>query len=263
VSESGDSERVASDQRTNGFPKIRTVASTAPFRWLALGWSDYRNCVPPAAFYGLCFALMGYVLHFVFERAYEYTTAMATGFLLVGPFLCIGLYELSRRRELGMPCALAPTLAVWRGNAGNIGIYCLVIGVVFLVWARASLVLFALFYDSQMPTLRGFLAQIFRPENLQFLAVYFGVGLIFATLVFAASVISIPLMLDRNQDAITAMLSSFIALGRNAAALTLWAALIAGLTAIGFATLYLGLIVCMPVIGHATWHAYRELVEPA
>jgi uncharacterized membrane protein len=92
--------------------------------------------------------------------------------------------------------------------------------------------------------------------------VYFGIGLVFATIVFAASVVSIPLMLDRNQDAITSMLASFGALGRNPGAMIIWAVLIVCLTLVGFLSFHLGLVVLMPVIGHATWHAYRSLVEP-
>jgi uncharacterized membrane protein len=99
-------------------------------------------------------------------------------------------------------------------------------------------------------------------DNVEFLGVYFGIGLIFATLVFAASVVSIPLMLDRNQDAISSMLASFGALARNPGAMIVWALLIAGLTIIGFLTFHVGLVVLMPIVGHATWHAYRDLVEP-
>ena len=173
----------------------------------------------------------------------------------------MGVYELSRRRALGLPCALSPTLSVWKSNAANIGIYALVLMVIFLVWARASLVIFALFYTSEMPTLQGFLEQIVRLENVEFLAVYFAAGLVFATLVFASSVVSIPLMLDRNQDTVTAVITSFRALGRNFPAMLVWAMLIVLLVGIGFATLYVGLILAVPLIGHATWHAYREIVR--
>jgi uncharacterized membrane protein len=113
-----------------------------------------------------------------------------------------------------------------------------------------------------MPNLSGFLAQILALENLEFLLVYFGVGLIFAAIVFAVSVVSIPMMLDRDQDAITAMLASVGALARNPGAMTLWALAIVVCTVLGFLTFHVGLVVLMPLLGHATWHAYRDLVAP-
>lgn len=244
------------------FPKPRDVDPRAPLRWIRQGFSDLMSCPIPSLFYGFCFAGMGLLVTLVFEHAYEYTMAVTSGFLLLGPLLAMGLYEISRRRELGHDCALAPSLVVWRRNAGNLGIFAVVLGVVFLVWARASLIMFALFYTSEVPNLTGFLSQLLKMENLEFLAVYFGVGLIFATIVFAVSVVSIPLMLDRNQDAITSMLASIGTLFRNPGPLMIWAVLIVALTAIGFATFHLGLVLLMPVIGHATWHAYRDLVEP-
>ncbi|WP_347248464.1 DUF2189 domain-containing protein, partial [Zoogloea sp.] len=167
-----------------------------------------------------------------------------------------------RRRERGEACALAPTLTVWRRNAGNIAVFAAVLTVIFLIWARASLVVFAIFYTKEMPNLTGFLTQVVSLENLEFLLVYFGVGFVFALLVFAVSVVSIPLMLDRNQDAITSMLASIRALAENPAPLLVWAALIVGLTLLGFMSFHIGLAVLMPLVGHATWHAYRDIVEP-
>ena len=134
--------------------------------------------------------------------------------------------------------------------------------VVFLIWARASLVIFAMFYTQEMPNLTGFLTQVLSIDNLEFLMIYFGVGLVFALLVFAVSVVSIPLMLDRNQDAVTSMIASIRALAENPLPLLIWAALIVTLTLLGFLSFHLGLVVLMPVVGHATWHAYRDLVAP-
>lgn len=244
------------------FPSVREVPAGSAFRWLARGLSDLKSCPIPSLFYGFCFAAMGLLLTKVFEHAYEYTSALTSGFLLLGPFLAMGLYEISRRHERGEECSLAPTLTVWTRNAGNIGIFAVVLGVVFLVWARASLIVFALFYQNELPNLSGFLSQVLALENLEFLMVYFGVGLLFATIVFALSIVSIPLMLDRNQDAISSMLASATALARNPGAMIVWALSIVTLTILGFLTFHLGLVVLMPLIGHATWHAYRDLVEP-
>ncbi len=244
------------------FPTIRDVTPGSPFKWFARGWSDLVSCPIPSLFYGFCFAAMGLLITFVFEHHYQYTAGLTSGFLLLGPFLSMGLYEISRRRELGNSCALAPTLIVWKRNAGNLGIFAVVLGVVFLVWARASMIVFALFYENEMPNLSGFLEQVIKLENIEFLLVYLGVGLVFASLVFSVSVVSIPLMLDRDQDAITAMLASIGALVRNPFTVMAWGAAIAILTIVGFMTFHIGLVIVMPLVGHATWHAYRELIEP-
>ena len=198
-----------------------------------------------------------------FSHAVQLVTAVTTGFILVGPLLCLGLYELSRQRETGEPPSLARSLVAWKKNVGAFGIYSLILIVIYLVWARASLVIFALFYQGGMPTLEGFMLQIVKFDNIEFLLAYVAVGGFFATLVFAFSVVSIPMMLDRNQDTVTAMLGSFLSLVRNLPMMLIWAALIVLAAVIGFATAFIGLIFTMPLVGHATWHAYRALIEPA
>ena len=245
------------------FPVVRSgLPLSAPFDWLRRGAADLKTCGFASLFYGLCFAGTGILLLLAFRHAVQLVTAVTTGFMLVGPFFAIGLYELSRRREAGEALDLAATLAVWRRNLAAIGIYSLILIVLYLVWARASLVMFALFYQGGMPTLESFMAQILRFDNLEFLLAYLVVRAIFASLVFAFSVVSIPLMLDRNQDAVTAMLASFLALVRNLPMMLVWAALIVALTAVGVATAFIGLVFLMPLVGHATWHAYRALIDP-
>ncbi len=246
---------------TSTIPGVRAVSAAAPFGWLASGWRDCRAHPLPSAFYGVCFASMGWLIAFTFRHAYEYVSALVTGFFLVGPFFAIGLYELSRRRERGQPAWLAPTLDAWRPNVGAIGMFALVLGVILLVWARASLIVFALFYTGEMPTVAGFVGQIVSPDNLEFLLAYLCVGGFFALLVFAISVVSVPMMLDRDTDGVVAVLTSLRAFAANVPAMVVWGAIIVALTAAGFALFFVGLVVTVPVIGHATWHAYRALVE--
>jgi uncharacterized membrane protein len=249
------------DSQASTFPEVRVLPATAPFGWLAKGWQDFRAHPVPSMFYGVCFAAMGWLIAFTFRHAYEYVSALVTGFFLVGPFLAIGLYDLSRRRERGMPTRLAPTLDAWAPNVGSIGIFTLVLAVILLVWARASLIVFALFYTGEMPTVAGFLGQMLSPDNLEFLLAYFCVGGFFAVLVFAISVVSVPMMLDRNTDGVVAVLTSLRVFGANVPAMVVWGTVILALTAAGFALVFVGLVVTAPVIGHATWHAYRALVE--
>ncbi len=249
--------------RDKPFPTVRQdLPATAAFDWLRLGWADLRACGKASLFYGLCFAAVGLMVILAVRHAVQLLTAVTTGFMLVGPCLAMGLYELSRRRENGEPPQLAPTLAVWRRNLAAIGIYSLILIVLYLLWARASMVVFALFYQGGMPTMAGFIAEILRFDNLEFMLAYLAIGAFFAALVFAFSVVSIPLMLDRQQDTVTAMLASFLALVRNVPAMLVWGGTIALLTLAGFATGLLGLLVTMPLVGHATWHAYRALIVP-
>ena len=149
----------------------------------------------------------------------------------------------------------------WRGNAGNLGIFTAVLLVLFLVWARASMVAFALFYAGEMPSMSGFLRHVISTDHLGFLAAYFAIGGFFALIAFAISLITIPLMLDRNLDAISAAITSVRALFANPAAMFVWAGLIALLGGLGLVTFLAGMLIAGPILGHATWHAYRDLVE--
>lgn len=245
----------------SALPAVRPVAVTAPFGWLARGVADFRAHPLPSLFYGVCFAAMGWLVAFTFRHAYEYVSALVTGFFIVGPFLAIGLYDLSRRRERGLPVWLAPTLDAWAANKSAIGVFALVLAVVLLVWARASLVVFALFYTGEMPTVASFLDQVLSPSNVEFLLAYLCVGGFFAVFTFAVAVVSVPMMLDRGTDGVVAVLTSLRAFGANVPAMIVWGLLIVALVALGFALFFVGLVVAVPVIGHATWHAYRALVE--
>lgn len=240
-------------------PEVRQVPPMRPLSWLRKGWTDFGAS---SAFYGVCFALMGGVIHLMFREAPQYVTSLAMGFMLVGPFLAIGLYDLSRQKALTGAPRLLPSLTAWRANPGAIGVYVLILTVIFLVWARASLVTFALFHDEGLPSLVALVAQLARGENIALIFAWLGVGLLFATLVFALSVVSIPFLLDARAEAVTAAAASVVALVRNLPAMALWAALIAVLTGVGLALFYVGLIVVVPVIGHATWHAYKDLIGP-
>jgi uncharacterized membrane protein len=174
----------------------------------------------------------------------------------------MGLYDVSRRRERGERVTLGPTLTAWKANAPAIGFYAVILALLMAVWIRVSVVVVALFFEGGVPTLQTLARDIVSSENgLFFLFAYLAAGAGFALLVFATSVISLPMLLDREKmDTLTAMITSFNALRLNFAPMVLWAAIIVVLTAVGFGTFYLGLVVLMPLVGHATWHAYREAV---
>lgn len=241
---------------------MRDVTAGRAFTWLARGARDFAAMPLMSSFYGLCFAAMGVLLLLMFRFAIDYTSTLAMGFMLIGPFLAIGLYDLSRQRATGGPVRLSRSLIAWRDNAGGIGIYVLILTVAFLVWARASMVTFALFEAGALPTWSSFFVQLAAMKNLAFVGAFFGVGLLFAALVFAFSAISVPYLLDRRADAVTAAAASVLAIARNPLAMLVWAVLIVLLIGIGLLTLYVGLVFTGPLIGHATWHAYRDLIAP-
>jgi uncharacterized membrane protein len=246
----------------SGFPQIRCIEPGAIPRWLRCGWQDLRQGGLSSLFYGACFAICGWLMQLVFAKAYALFAGLTTGFLLLGPFLAMGLYELSRCIEVGAPPRLAPSLAAWRSNLGNVAVFAALLVVVLLVWARASIVIFALFFMGGLPTFGDVVRAVLSFEQPVFAIVYFAVGGFFAALTFAISVIAVPLMLERKTDAVTAAIASLIACGRNPVPMLLWAACIVLLVGVGLATFFVGLVLTMPLVGHATWHAYRELVAP-
>ena len=251
------------DTPASRFPVIRRVEANAIAGWLHAGWQDFRQGGMASLFYGACFATAGWLMQAVFAQAYALFAGLTTGFLLLGPFLALGLYDLSRRIERGEAPRLVPSLAAWRPNLANVGLFAALLAVVLLVWARASIVVFALFFTGGLPTFADVVRTVITFEQADFALVYFAVGGFFASFVFAISVIAVPLMLDRRTDAVTAAIASLVACIRNPGTMLAWATCIVVLVGIGFATLFVGLVVTMPLIGHATWHAYRGVVATA
>lgn len=248
-------------QEAFAWPAVRTVGSEAPWRWLRAGWQDLRAAPGPSLFYGVVLALMGFVL--TRYSAGAAGLAFVTGFFLVGPFLAVGIYELSRRRAMGEPQVLGPTLFAWKANFPAIGFYALILMLSLAIWIRVSVVVVALFFPQGVPTWEAVSQQLLRsPDPWVFLFAYLAAGSGIALMVFATSAVSLPMLLDRQRmDTISAMIVSFNVLRANFRTMLLWGAIIVVLVAAGFASFYLGLVLVLPLIGHASWHAYRETVD--
>jgi uncharacterized membrane protein len=244
----------------SGFPAVASITLDAPFRWVGAGARDLMAAPAASLFYGAAFAVAGWLIYFVFQFAYAYAYGLTWGFLLVGPYLATGLYDISRRREAGETVRLRPTLTAWRANVGGFSVFSIVLTVLMLLWSRASLIVFALYFSNGLPSAADLLTQTLSLEHWDFVLTYFAVGAIFAQIAYAISVVSIPMMMDRHTDAIVAAITSVRAMFENPVPLLVWALLIVLLIGAGFVTGFIGLVITVPVVGHATWHAYRDLV---
>jgi len=243
-------------------PVVRSVGAAAPFHWVARGWDDMGATGFRGVFYGGVFTLMGLLVTVVYATRWQLTMGLTAGFFLIGPFVCAGVYELSRQLERGERVNLFASLTCWRRNLGGIAFFAAILTFAMIVWARVSIVIFALFSTTDFPTLQGVVLQVVSLENVEFVLVWGGVGFVFASLVFAISVVSIPLLLDRRTDTMIAIFTSVRALLANPGPVYLWAALIVVFIGLSLLLWMWPLVITAPLIGHATWHAYRDLIEP-
>jgi uncharacterized membrane protein len=240
-------------------PAIRRVDVGRPFAWLALGWRDLRANAPASLSYGVLIAALGWLIWWIAGSAPQPLTASVTVFFLLAPLLAAGLYEISRRAELGLATGFGQSLQAWRRSGGALAPFGVELVILAIFWERLSAILFALTYGGHAPDVQAFFRDAFLSGNYPLFAfAYVGVGAVFALIVFVVSAVSIPMLLDRNGDFYTAMATSFLAVSRNFAPMLVWAVLIVALMAVGFATMLVGLVVIFPLLGHATWHAYRE-----
>jgi uncharacterized membrane protein len=250
---------------TTTSPRVRRVELDRPWTWLARGWRDFQRALPVSVAYGVLFAVAGYAITlglYLADLVYL-ILPMVCGFMIIGPLLAVGLYEVSRRLEAGEPVSLRTALSAWGRNGSQIGLMGIVLMLFLFAWIRLAALIFMLFYGLAPPSLEHLVAQTFlSAEGLPFLIVGTAIGGVLAALAFAISVISIPLLLDRpDANVITAIATSIVAVRENPAPMAFWAVLIAVFAGAGLVTLYLGLILTLPLIGHASWHAYRDLVE--
>ena len=243
------------------WPVLRDIGLSAPLRWVNRGFHDMLAAPVASLFYGCVLATMGYLLTCFYGGAVG--LALTTGFLLIGPFFAVGLYDISRQIEHHQSASLVVTLSVWRENLPAIGFYALILMLSLAVWMRVSVVLIALFIPSGVESLSDLIKALMRtPDAWVFPLVYMTVGAALAAFSFASSAVALPVLRDHpNADAISAMIISFQVIRRNPRPLMLWALIIVAMTTAGFITWFVGLVVTVPLIGHATWHAYRDTLD--
>jgi uncharacterized membrane protein len=232
----------------------RSLSRGVARRWLRAGWRDLKAAPLQSLTYGAAIAVFSALISIV---AWRFGSAwmliiMLSSFVFVAPVLALGLYAISAELERGEQPTLRRVLLEERGRLADALVYSLALLVLSLVWMRAGTGVQIFYPDSGTPTFR---------ELAGFYAIGSAVGSIFALIAFAASAFALPMLLDRRTDGVTAVVTSIHAVLRNKRAMVWWVVCIVAAVAIGFATLFIGLIVTMPLIGHATWHAYRETID--
>lgn len=242
---------------------VRTVSVLRPFAWLALGWRDLLRCPGPALLHGAALALFGTALLWVARGEFWLLAGAFSGFLLVAPVLATGLYAISRALSRGEPAGLRTALAAWAPRDGHLVAFGLLLALAGTGWVLTSASLITSFAAEPVRNPADFLRVVVLREQSLLFEGWLALGGVLAAPMFASSVVAIPLLLDRRIGVMAAVLTSWRVVVAQPATLALWAALIMGLTGLGMATAMLGLVVLVPLLGHASWHAYVELVDPS
>lgn len=245
--------------------RVKTVTFDAPWEWLSSGWADLWKKPTISLMFGAAVSAAAFcLLYGLFQFGWQsLILVLAGGFMLVGPLLAVGLYDMSRRYQLGEPVTMASATTAAFHARGQLIFLGLILAFVFLAWIRIAVLLFMLFIGtSGLPPPSEFIPTLlFTPHGLGLLVVGTAVGAALAALVFAISVVSVPLVLVHRADAIQAVVTSVRAVLENWKVMVFWAVLIAGFVTVGIATLFIGLVFVFPLIGHASWYAFRDLVE--
>lgn len=243
--------------------RIKKIDTNAPWQWLALGWADLRRSWFISIPYAFVFVVAGYALiaGLYFIDKYYLIWPFIAGFVLVAPVFAVGLYEISRKLEVGERISFMTALGAWTFAPGRLLGAGLALSFFLIIWVRTAALLYVINFPYQMLTIPNLVNQtFFSLDGLSFLVLGTVIGSIFAVFAFLISAVSLPMMLGERADFLPALVTSFLAVTLNPRAMMVWAAIIVVVTAVGMATAFIGLAITLPLIGHATWHAYRSVV---
>jgi uncharacterized membrane protein len=240
---------------------VRQIALTRPFHWLQLGWRDLMRVPTASLLHGVLVTAGGWIILGITLHYWYLLPGACSGFLLIGPIVATGLYELSRQLEAGCRPGISDVFAAWKRGTRPLMWLGLLLVLAGTAWVLVSAVLFALFVSAPITGLESVVRYIVLSQGSALFPVWITLGGLGAALVFAGTVVSAPLLLDRDVDMVSALLTSVRTVGENPIAMALWATLIMLATGLAMLTLMLGFVLVIPWIGHATWHAYRDLVD--
>ncbi len=241
--------------------RIRAVPASRPWRWLARGWADLMRCPLPGLAHGAAAAAFGALLLLIARDRFWLLAGSFSGFLLVAPIVATGLYAVSRTLESGRPAGLAVALAAWRPRDHRLVVFGLLLALAGTGWVLTSASLITRFAAAPVQTPLDFLRVVVLNDSGHLFEAWLLLGSVLAAPMFASSVVAIPLLLDRPCSVRSAVASSVSAALGSPLAMALWATLILVLTLLGMATFMAGLVVVVPWLAHASWHAYGDLVE--
>jgi uncharacterized membrane protein len=245
-------------------PEVNEVDLSDLKASLALGWQDFRRAPLLGAVFSAVYVLGGWLIWWAMTTKGQvwWTLPASAGFPILGPFIACGFYEISRRLEADEPLIAGEIFGViFRQKDRQVPAMAAVIVVYFLFWNFLSHMIFALFLGTAtMTNVSSSLEVFLTPDGLVMLAFGTAVGAAFATLLFSLTVVSLPMLLDREVDFVTAMLTSFALVRENPRVMLGWGALIAVCLFLGMLPGFLGLFLVLPLFGHASWHLYRRAV---
>lgn len=243
-------------------PAVQQLVLSDIYAVLRAGWRDFRRAPVFGLFFSAVYVLGGFFMLWLGAGHVSWTLATSLGFPLVAPFAAAGLYEVSRRMEQGQPLEWPAVLGiVWAERTRQLPWLGAIIVIYFLFWTFLAHMIFALFMGlSTMTNVSESWDVFLTPNGLMMIAVELGVGAVLAFLLFSLTVISLPLVLDREVDFVTAMLTSLQAVRQNLCVMLVWAMIIAVLSLIALLPWFLGLMIVLPILGHATWHLYRRVI---
>lgn len=241
-------------------PTVNEVSPQAILRWLSLGFQDMRQAGAPSLLHGIIVSIFSLVIVAMTLLYWQILPGAVSGFVLIGPFLATGLYALSQQLEKGRQPTLASVLSAWRHGSRCLFTFGMILVIAATAWVLFSVLMFHYFIEASISTPLDFLRYVLTQEDTNFIlwTILGGLG---SALAFAATVIAIPLLVERDVTTKIAIHTSIRAVGQNPITMVWWSMAILVLTGLSFITLMLGFIVLYPVLGHASWHVYRDLVN--